>query len=1042
MKSKVLIFIISLILLTPILRVRSQDISLDKKLNREKPIDLAAGILAVNNIDINFYNNGNFISDLEIDALFSSLVYKKTIRCISELAIWIGIPEGEWTPKIWSQEKSDSINLGPTVSGSYFYSFFPSETDWGPVRGSRSRYFSGDLLLSDLYKISAEKDLPLLANSHYSLTWPENIYGERVWPGKWAIDSETGQAISGQFRADQEVLFSFTDVGYADRIYPEYYSYLNFLSGPLRGYDIGIKAEGTASAFNESYARDFIIIELNLINVSGWNYSDVYIGIYFYPIYSIIGEERGKELWRNKCNHHFSYITTEFEPELARNYAFNLSYYSLDIPNPLPQTIPSDVILPTVGIKLLETPIAKTLDGKDNNIDGKINEVRAEQLGLTDWHWLNNRIIMQGGYIVDWPLKRGELMQYKIMSGDTSNLLPVEQDYFFYPKSGALDPHFDRLEEDDLANMGFWDTQILMSSGPFDWPSGDTVKFAFAVVFGDNLSDLKTNCRIAQTMYDNNYRRMGPPTPPTVTAVPGDKTVTLYWDNAAEKDVDFLTGYNDFEGYRIYRTSVDPTLNQWGERILDGAGKLISFVPVAQFDLPNKIQGLDPQYPHLQLGTDSGLRHAWTDTSVKNGVTYWYAVCAYDQGIRANDKQRNPNGWPDFRSLENSRGVDPQLSRNLVWVVPGAAPSNYQPAGFALLPLPGTRGNGRIVAELIDPAVITGHTYTISFDDTSSIKLSYSVKDEVTDQFILEQITQVSGEEGPVFDGVKLQVKTYERAELLPDSSGWFRWPTGDTSTCNYSIKASSTVTPPELYNYEIRFTTAGDTSFALRKRAPFQIWNVTTHQPVDWEIFTNSPSDNTDSLKAVWSSGDVISVREKIAGAWKFPWQIILTRNPTPVYTERDTIIDGYHEIAIDTMIVDNPPKLGDAARIVCTKPFHSGDRFCLQTQRVGSRLATKDDLSQVKVVPNPYLVSAGWELHGEDHRLAFIHLPAKCEIIIFNVTGEVVAILKHDDLHSGTTFWNLQSHEGMEAASGLYLYVVKTPEGKKKDGKFVVIR
>ena len=156
----------------------------------------------------------------------------------------------------------------------------------------------------------------------------------------------------------------------------------------------------------------------------------------------------------------------------------------------------------------------------------------------------------------------------------------------------------------------------------------------------------------------------------------------------------------------------------------------------------------------------------------------------------------------------------------------------------------------------------------------------------------------------------------------------------------------------------------------------------------------------------------------------------------------ERDTIIDGYHETAIDTTIVDNPPKLGDVARIVCTKPFHSGDRFCLQTQQVASRLATKDDLSQVKVVPNPYLVSAGWELHGEDHRIAFTHLPAKCEIIIFNVTGEVVAILKHDDLHSGATFWNLQSHEGMEVASGLYLYVVKTQEGKKKDGKFVVIR
>ncbi|MCI0495633.1 hypothetical protein L0Z72_11580, partial [candidate division KSB1 bacterium] len=524
--------------------------------------------------------------------------------------------------------------------------------------------------------------------------------------------------------------------------------------------------------------------------------------------------------------------------------------------------------------------------------------------------------------------------------------------------------------------------------------------------------------------------------------VPGDKSVTLYWDDAAEKDVDFLTGYSDFEGYRIYRTSVDPARDKWGKEMYDGDGKLVGFVPIAQFDLANKIKGLDPQYPHLQLGNDSGIRHSWTDTTVHNGVAYWYAVCAYDQGIRADDKSRNPNGWPDFRSLENSRTPYHELRRNVVQVTPAAVPANYKPSDFALLPLPGTRGNGVIRAEIIDPMAVTGHTYTLIFDDTTTGHLTYHIHDETTDQQVLQNISQVHGDEGPVFDGIQLQVTTYDAATLLPNSSGWFRWQTGDTSDCNFKITAISLLPDPWLCNYEIRFTERGDTSVILKKIAPFEIWNLTTHAKLDWEIFTNAATDTTDSLKKAWSSGDIIMVREPVAGRVKFPWQFQMTRNPTPVYTERDTIIDGYHETAIDTTIVDNPPKLGDVARIVCTKPFHSGDRFCLQTQQVASRLATKDDLSQVKVVPNPYLVSAGWELQGEDHRLAFTHLPAQCEIIIFNVTGEVVAILKHDDLHSGHAFWNLQSHEGMEVASGLYLFVVKTPEGKKQDGKFVVIR
>ena len=143
-----------------------------------------------------------------------------------------------------------------------------------------------------------------------------------------------------------------------------------------------------------------------------------------------------------------------------------------------------------------------------------------------------------------------------------------------------------------------------------------------------------------------------------------------------------------------------------------------------------------------------------------------------------------------------------------------------------------------------------------------------------------------------------------------------------------------------------------------------------------------------------------------------------------------------------IDTLIIDNPPQSGDVARIVTAKPFGSGDRFSLQTFPVQSRTAKKDELALIKVVPNPYLVTAAWELHRDDHRLSFTHLPAQCEILIFNLAAEIVAVIQHDDVYSGTAFWDLQSYEGMEVASGLYLYVVKTPEGRSKEGNFVVIR
>ncbi|MDW7680030.1 MAG: hypothetical protein SCK70_05670 [bacterium] len=62
--------------------------------------------------------------------------------------------------------------------------------------------------------------------------------------------------------------------------------------------------------------------------------------------------------------------------------------------------------------------------------------------------------------------------------------------------------------------------------------------------------------------------------------------------------------------------------------------------------------------------------------------------------------------------------------------------------------------------------------------------------------------------------------------------------------------------------------------------------------------------------------------------------------------------------------------------------------------------------------------------------------------KILIFNLAAEIVAVIQHNDVYSGTAFWDLQSYEGMEVVSGLYLYVVKTPQGKSKEGKFVVVR
>ena len=98
-----------------------------------------------------------------------------------------------------------------------------------------------------------------------------------------------------------------------------------------------------------------------------------------------------------------------------------------------------------------------------------------------------------------------------------------------------------------------------------------------------------------------------------------------------------------------------------------------------------------------------------------------------------------------------------------------------------------------------------------------------------------------------------------------------------------------------------------------------------------------------------------------------------------------------------------------------------------------------TQPDLSEVLVVPNPYLGTAKWEARYED-RLMFKNLPALCKISIFSLSGDLVDEIDHID-GSDIEYWDLISRNKQSVVSGLYIYVVEN--GKDKHvGKFSIFR
>ena len=619
-----------------------------------------------------------------------------------------------------------------------------------------------------------------------------------------------------------------------------------------------------------------------------------------------------------------------------------------------------------------------------------------------------------------------------MLSGDTTDVNPdlIDNKIFFKDENGNLDPNFDcpaRIQKETywLPRGMVWLIFNLMSCGPLDWASGDTLHFVFGILVADTPEKLLVSAKIARKIVDHEYNRsLGPP-PPHVRAVAEDGRVTLYWDNSAEQARDFLTGYKDFEGYKIYRTTVDPKYNDWGEKIIDHDGKLIGFIPVARCDLNNGIAGYETVYPFQKLGDDTGLFHTWTDSTVTNGVTYWYSVCAYDHGILDND-QWNPQGFPPSPMSESPKGTDPAIAPNLVKVIPGRCAANYEQPQVEIVGLGESSGNGPIEVKVTDPKAVTGHNYLMAFEDTTYGFAVYDLYDETEDSLLFSKVTKTNGEEGIIFDGLQLKVQRYDDMEVLNEKTYWYKKDTGEKSNCTWSIFGGKINWDPYPYEYDIIFTDTMDTSYYMKKTAPFVIWNTVLNQRAHWDIYFDSETDSTDSLKSTWSSGDVIYIWDEFNEQNKFTLRIII----------RDRAIFTYRGL------VDIPPQPGDVAHIALKRPFITGDKFRIITRPMRKINEYSFRSRPVKVVPNPFIVHAGWELQSDEAKIQFINLPEKCTIHIFTSTGERVQVLYHDDPYSDFEYWDLLNFSNLKVSYGLYMFVVEAADGKISKGKFVILR
>lgn len=162
-------------------------------------------------------------------------------------------------------------------------------------------------------------------------------------------------------------------------------------------------------------------------------------------------------------------------------------------------------------------------------------------------------------------------------------------------------------------------------------------------------------------------------------------------------------------------------------------------------------------------------------------------------------------------------------------------------------------------------------------------------------------------------------------------------------------------------------------------------------------------------------------------------PWQALDT-----ILVGEKLNEDGLYEFT------DNDPnyKVGEYRFYAVTAVDENGNQSGkTNITRFQKNIAAVETMKKVYVVPNPFIRSSGFTGEGDERRIGFYGLPPKCTIRIFSYAGQLIDTIKHDD--------PVYSHEkvqitrnGQDMASGVYFYVVTTPDGQESHGKFVILK
>jgi hypothetical protein len=346
------------------------------------------------------------------------------------------------------------------------------------------------------------------------------------------------------------------------------------------------------------------------------------------------------------------------------------------------------------------------------------------------------------------------------------------------------------------------DRRIMVTNGPISMNLGDTAEVVIALVGGlgtdhlNSVAQMKTNDETAQTVFDLLFK-LPSLSPPNVQIAEMDKKIVLNWGwdlNSINEIETFSDQGYSFEGYEVYQLPSASSTIENG--VLLGVFDLVDGI-TAIYDTTKDANGTN--IPVLVVdGKDAGIQRYLTITTdkiknvdLRNGQEYYFAVVPY---------AFNPFPLLPFHALRAPVVIHIAIPQQPVGYVFNSE------VGDTLTVTHTGPSDGSAVAIVVDPTVVTGHTYNIVFD-TSGGATSWGVKDVTTNTTKVSGLTNQSGDQNyPIIDGILVKVigppegvKPGDDGWTIPTGTRRFTWSNADFGFESFN-GALGWASPYEIY--------------------------------------------------------------------------------------------------------------------------------------------------------------------------------------------------------------------------------------------------